>query len=103
VAETWSESAPGWNKASDRVGRRRGRRSPRGGAIPEIAPFLVLDGQAFSDVGIPAALFIKNYDRNRTGHHTHDTSENIDLDFGVAVAAITIESVARAAMADPAD
>jgi hypothetical protein len=30
-------------------------------------------------------------------HDTHDTRENIDLDYGSAVTAIAIESVARAA------
>ncbi len=39
-----------------------------------------------------------NCDVNRTGYHdTHDTMENIDLDYGSAVAAIAVESVARAA------
>jgi hypothetical protein len=43
-------------------------------------------------------LFMENYDINRTGYHdTHDTMENIDLDYGAAFAAITIEAVARAA------
>ena len=43
-------------------------------------------------------LFMENYDINRTGYHdTHDTMANIDLDYGAAVCAITIESVARAA------
>jgi hypothetical protein len=41
---------------------------------------------------------MENYDINRTGYHdTHDTMENIDLDYGAAVCAITIEAVARAA------
>ena len=86
-----------------------------GAALPEVAPHLALhgqvrpvtdprstlyntDGQIFSDVGVPAVLFMENYDINRTGYHdTHDTMENIDLDYGSAVAAIAIESVARAA------
>ena len=56
------------------------------------------DGQIFSDVGIPVVLFMENYDINRTGYHdTHDNMSNIDLDFGAAVAAIAIESVARVA------
>jgi hypothetical protein len=119
AAETWNESIPVWNKASDRAGQPRGRRSPHGGAIPEIAPFLALDGQVrpvieprstlyntdgqvFSDAGLPVVLFMENYDINRTGYHdTHDTMENIDLDYGAAFAAITIESVARAATVDP--
>jgi hypothetical protein len=41
---------------------------------------------------------MENYDINRTGYHdTHDTMANIDLDYGSAVCAITIEAVARAA------
>jgi len=47
-------------------------------------------------------VFIENYDINRKGYHdTHDTLENIDLDYGAAVAAIAIESVARAATEEP--
>jgi hypothetical protein len=115
--ETWNESVPYWNKSQKRNGLPRGRRSPHGGAIPEMAPFLALsghvrvpsdprstlyntDGQIFSDAGVPAVLFMENYDINRTGYHdTHDTMENIDLDYGAAVCAITIEAVARAANA----
>ena len=56
------------------------------------------DGQIFSDAGIPVVLFMENYDINRVGYHdTHDTMANIDLDYGSAVAAMAIESVARAA------
>jgi hypothetical protein len=56
------------------------------------------DGQIFSDAGIPVVLFMENYDINRVGYHdTHDNLSNIDLDYGAAVAAIAIESVARAA------
>jgi hypothetical protein len=113
--ETWNESIPYWNKAQKREGLPRGRRSPHGSAIPEAAPFLKLsghvrvpsdpkstlyntDGQIFSDAGVPCVLFMENYDINRTGYHdTHDTMENIDLDYGAAVCAITIEAVARAA------
>ena len=41
---------------------------------------------------------MENYDINRSGYHdTHDTMENIDLDYGAGVAAIAIEAVARAA------
>jgi hypothetical protein len=113
--EIWNASVPEWNKHADRAGRPRGRRSPHGAAVPEIAPFLTLsgqvrtptdprstlfntDGQVFSDAGVPCVLFMENYDINRAGYHdTHDTMENIDLDYGAAVCAITIESVARAA------
>jgi hypothetical protein len=113
--ETWNESVPYWNKSQKRDGLPRSRRSPHGAAIPEVAPFLPLsghvrvpsdlrstlyntDGQIFSDAGVPCVLFMENYDINRTGYHdTHDTMENIDLDYGAAVCAITIEAVARAA------
>ena len=113
--EIWNASVTAWNTDPERIGRPRGRRSPHGGAIPEIAPFLPLagqirpasdprstlyntDGQVFSDAGVPCVLFMENYDINRSGYHdTHDTMENIDLDYGSALCAITIESVARAA------
>lgn len=120
ASETWNESVPIWNKAQKREGLPRARRSPHGAAIPEVAPFLPLsghvrvpsdprstlyntDGQIFSDAGVPCVLFMENYDINRTGYHdTHDTMENIDLDYGAAVCAIVIESVARAASAKDA-
>jgi hypothetical protein len=113
--EMWNESVSYWNKRQRRDGLPRSRRSPHGAAIPEVAPFLPLsghvrvtsdprstlfntDGQIFSDAGVPCVLFMENYDINRTGYHdTHDTMENIDLDYGAAVCAITIEAVARAA------
>jgi hypothetical protein len=113
--EVWNESVPYWNKRDKRDGLPRARRSPHGAAIPEMAPFLPLaghvrvpsdprstlyntDGQIFSDAGVPCVLFMENYDINRTGYHdTHDTMENIDLDYGAALCAITIEAVARAA------
>jgi len=47
---------------------------------------------------VPVVLFMENYDINRQGYHdTHDTLANIDLDYGAALSAIAIESVARAA------
>jgi len=115
----WNESVPVWNQRPERLGRPRGRRSPHGAALPEVAPHLTLsgqvrpvmdphstlyntDGQIFSDAGVPVVLFMENYDINRTGYHdTHDTMENIDLDYGAALAAIVIESVARAASHQP--
>ncbi|HQR06106.1 MAG TPA: M28 family peptidase [Gemmatales bacterium] len=118
AGETWNASVPYWNKSQKRLGLPRSRRSPHGAAIPETAPFLELsghvrvtsdpkstlfntDGQIFSDVGVPCVLFMENYDINRTGYHdTHDTMENIDLDYGAAVCAISIESVARAASSE---
>jgi len=42
---------------------------------------------------------MENYDINRKGYHdTMDTMQNIDLDYGAALAAIAIETVAREAM-----
>lgn len=111
----WNASVPVWNKRTDRAGKPRGRRSPYGNAIPETAPHLPLlgqvrtvtdprstlfntDGQVFSDAGVPVVLFMENYDINRVGYHdTQDNMSNIDLDYGAALAAIVIESVARAA------
>src|SRR5689334_23161938 len=115
--ETWNESVPYWKKAQKREGLPRCRRHPYRGAIPEATAFLQLaghvrvpsdprstlfntDAQIFSDAGVPCVLFMENYDINRTGYHdTHDTMENIDLDYGAAVCAISIEAVARAAAA----
>ncbi len=110
---TWNELAPVWNQKPERRGRGRGRRSADAITLPEVAlhPHLFgevrpvydprstlfnTDGQIFSDAGVPVVLFMENYDINRRGYHdTHDTMANIDLDYGSAVAAITIESVAR--------
>jgi hypothetical protein len=115
AAEVWNASVPVWNERPERAGRPRGRRSPHGAAVPDVAPHLVLsaeirtpvdprstlyntDGQIFSDAGVPCVLFMENYDINRSGYHdTRDTMANIDLDYGAALCAITIESVARAA------
>ena len=56
------------------------------------------DGIIFSDTGIPVILFMENYDISRQGYHdTHDTMENIDLDYGAAISAIAIETTARVA------
>lgn len=113
--ELWNASAPVWNARASRRGCARGRRSADGKTMPEPALHPVLagqvrtpddprsslfntDGQVFSDAGIPAVLIMENYDINRVGYHdTHDNMTNIDLDFGSAVAAITIETVARTA------
>jgi hypothetical protein len=41
---------------------------------------------------------MENYDISRSGYHdTHDTMKNIDLDYGAAVSAIAIETIARLA------
>jgi hypothetical protein len=117
ATETWNESVPVWNQSPERAGKERSKRTadPTGKVVPDVAPFLTLsgevrtpldpkstlfntDGQIFSDAAVPCVLFMENYDINRSGYHdTHDTMENIDLDYGAALAAITIETVARAA------
>jgi hypothetical protein len=115
AAEAWNAGAPEWNQRPERRHCQRGQRSTDMKTIPEIALHPILngevrlpidprstlyntDGQIFSDAGIPVVLFMENYDINRNGYHdTHDTMENIDLDYGAAFAAITIETIARAA------
>jgi hypothetical protein len=110
----WNANAPIWNRRPNRRRCKRGRRSQDGAAMPstalhpqlhgEVRPSDDLrsslyntDGQIFSDAGIPVVLFMENYDINRVGYHdTHDTMANIDLDYGAALAAITIETVVQA-------
>jgi Zn-dependent M28 family amino/carboxypeptidase len=112
---TWNELAEGWNRKGARRGRGPGKRSADAKTLPEMArhphlhgevrpaydPRSTLyntDGQIFSDAGVPVVLFMENYDINRLGYHdSHDTLANIDLDYGAALAAIAIETVARAA------
>jgi hypothetical protein len=119
ATEIWNASVGKWNRKPQRKGKGRGKRSPDSESIPDVAAHPKLrgevrlptnprstlyntDGQVFSDAGIPVVLFMENYDINRTGYHdTHDTMENIDLDYGAAVSAIAIESVARAACEPP--
>jgi hypothetical protein len=119
AARTWNEGAAVWNTRPGRKNRRHGVRSANPRKVPDVALHPILngevrptidprstlfntDGQIFSDAGIPAVLFMENYDINRQGYHdSHDTMENIDLDYGSAVAAIAIESVARAASETP--
>jgi hypothetical protein len=119
ASRLWNEAAPAWNRRARR--KRPGKRlpDPAGATVPPLAlhpqllgevrpvqdPHSTLyntDGQIFSDAGVPVVLFMENYDINRHGYHdSHDTMENIDLDYGAAVAAIAIESVARAATEPP--
>lgn len=119
ASRLWNASAEQWNKKPERRALGRGKRSADGATMPQIAQHPILsgevrpaydprstlfntDGQIFSDAGVPVVLFMENYDINRQGYHdTHDTLENIDLDYGAAVAAIAIESVARAATERP--
>jgi len=116
AAALWNQGAIEWNQRPERMGKGRGRRSPDGVSVPVIAEHPNLhaevrtaddphsslyntDGQIFSDVGVPVILIMENYDIHRSGYHdTHDTMENIDLDYGSAVAAIAIETVARLAI-----
>jgi hypothetical protein len=111
----WNAGVHVWNKDVGRLHCIKGKRNIDGITIPEVALHLLLegeirthynphssifntDGQIFSDVGIPVVLFMENYDINRSGYHdTKDTMENIDLDYGAALAAIAIETVARCA------
>lgn len=111
----WNAGTNHWNFLPERNHCKRGIRSSDGIKIPKIAKHLPLtgevrtkynpasslyntDGQIFSDVGMPVVLFMENYDLYRTGYHdTKDTMENIDLDYGAALAAIVIETVARTA------
>jgi hypothetical protein len=47
---------------------------------------------------VPVVLFMENYDISRKGYQdTHDTLENIDIDYCAAVTAIAIEAVAEVA------
>jgi len=109
----WNTCTYKWNKGPERQHLGRAKRITGTQEVPEIAKFLALDGevrtsynpyssifntdgQIFSDVGIPVVLFMENYDINRSGYHdSKDTLENIDLDYGAALAAIAIETVAR--------
>ena len=110
----WNTGSIKRNKKQSRRGKGRGVRGSAD-TIPPIAEFLQLsgevrlpedprstlfntDGQIFSDCGIPVVLFMENYDIKRSGYHdTKDNMQNIDLDYGAALAAIVIETVARAA------
>jgi hypothetical protein len=117
--ELWNAAVPAWNRRPARRGKRRSVRVKEGTAPPPTAAFRRVsgevrtvtdprstlyntDGQIFSDAGVPVVLFMENYDINRSGYHdTQDTLANIDLDYGAAVTAIAIESVARAATETP--
>jgi hypothetical protein len=115
----WNELVRTRNRRPPRRGAGPARRSRHARTPPRLAPFAELqgeirppldprstlyntDGQIFSDAGVPVVLFMENYDINRTGYHDmEDNLANIDLDYGAAVAAIVIESVARAATEEP--
>jgi hypothetical protein len=111
----WNARTLQWNQAPERKGAGRRLRNRRGVGLPPVAPHPLLhgevrtadsplsslyntDGQIFSDAGIPVILFMEDYDIDRVGYHdSHDTMDNIDLDYGSALAAIAIETIARLA------
>jgi hypothetical protein len=115
AAQSWNHNVPKWNESPDRKGCLPGQRSKVIDEMPPKALHLKVEGEIrtwddhhstlyntdgliFSDTGIPVILFMENYDINRKGYHdTHDTMENIDLDYGSAVSAIAIETIARIA------
>ncbi|MCX6287307.1 MAG: M28 family peptidase [Bacteroidetes bacterium] len=115
VNRTWNKLAAEWNLAPERAGCKRGKRTKDEKTMPAKSLFLPLEGEVrtwedptsslyntdvmiFSDIGIPCVLFMENYDIHRQGYHdTHDTMENIDLDYGAACSAIAIETVAQVA------
>ena len=117
--QRWNRAAREWNREDVRRGRGRSKRMPDGSVPPPIAEHPLLhgevrpewdprsalyntDGQIFSDLGIPVVLFMEDYDISRSGYHdTQDTMANIDLDYGAALVAIAIESVAEAALTLP--
>jgi hypothetical protein len=77
-----------------------------------LRPYGTRDGLAFADddpwgwpiteIEETLTLFMENYEIERVGYHdTHDNMTNINLDYGAALAAIAIESVARAATERP--
>ena len=116
AGELWNMETKDWNQSPERRAKGRGRRTSDGNKIPPLAEFLRLQGevrlpedprstlfntdaQIFSDCGVPVVLFMENYDIKRSGYHdTKDTMQNIDLDYGTALAAIAIETVAREAI-----
>lgn len=115
--QRWNRCAALWNHAPERHSAGRAQRMPDDKAPPPLFSHLPLtgeirveweprsalyntDGQIFSDLGIPVVLFMENYDISRRGYHdTHDTMENIDLDYCAALTAIAIETVAETACA----
>jgi hypothetical protein len=115
--EVWNVQATEWNQHPTRQGLGSSVRSKDPKKIPDIARHPQLDGevrtfdnpqssvfntdvQIFSDIGAPCILMMEDYDISRTGYHdTHDTVENIDLDYAAALSAICLETIARAATA----
>jgi hypothetical protein len=115
--ERWNHAVPIWNSVPKRKRAAPYKRVESGNDLPAIAAHPCLSGkirpswhftsslyntdaQIFSDAGIPVVLFMEHYDINRRGYHdTQDTMKNIDLDYGAALVAIAIETVADVASA----
>ncbi len=113
--EVWNAKTNEWNRQPGRMGMDHSVRTVDPEKIPAVARHPQLDGevrtfdnpqssvfntdvQIFSDIGAPCILMMEDYDMMRTGYHdTHDTIENIDLDYASALSAICIETIARAA------
>ena len=111
--EAWNASVPFWNRRPGRRTRPRRSKDPArvppparfpqmvGEVRPECDPRSTLynaDSKTFSDAGVPTVLLMEDYDADREGYHdSEDTVGNVDLDYGCALAAIAIESAARAA------
>jgi len=115
--EVWNAKTDEWNAQPERKGLGSSERSKDPKKMPAMAQHPKLDGevrtfdnpqssvfntdvQIFSDIGAPCILVMEDYDISRTGYHdSHDTVENIDLDFASALSAICIETIARVATA----
>jgi hypothetical protein len=115
--EIWNAKTEEWNRQPERKGLGPSARSKDPKKMPAMARHPKLDGevrtfdnpqssvfntdvQIFSDIGAPCILVMEDYDISRTGYHdTHDTVENIDLDYAAALSAICLETIARAAVA----
>ncbi len=117
ATERWNAGAVAWNRGAERARARPYRRRAEGTKVPDVAPHAQLvgelrphwhwsstvfntDAQAFSDAGLPIVLLMEHYDIDRRGYHdTLDTLANIDLDYGAAIAAVAIETIAALATA----
>jgi hypothetical protein len=113
ATECWNAWVPVWNRRARKRGRARRSRDPRRVPPPAHYPTLLgevrpyndprstlwnADSQTFSDAGVPVVLIMEDYNIGRLGYHdTRDTMAGIDLDYGSALAAVAIETVARAA------
>lgn len=120
VNQRWNQAVAGWNTHPARRDAAPYQRRAEGDEVPAIAPHPIMhgevrlpwhwsstvfntDAQIFNDAGLPVVLLMEHYDIDRRGYHdTLDTLANIDLDFGAAMMAIAIETVAEVATEGPA-